>query len=300
VPGVTNDDPLVPRACEGEPALAFDLPGLLVGAAEYDEGPTGCTVLLLPEGSGVAADQRGGAVGFTGDYGAAHAICLAGGSLLGLEAVSGVAAELHAAAGHPTHWTRLPLVTGAIIYDYDGRGRTSVYPDRALGRAAVRSARPGWFPLGARGAGRRAGVGQGAAARREGDVTVFACSVVNALGALVGRDGLVVHSGNRPGPPGGGRRTVAEELARRLPGASPTNTTLTVVVTTARLNGYELRQVGRQVHTSMGRAIQPFHTVNDGDVLWMVSTRTGPEVDATGLGVLASETAWDAVLASAR
>ena len=54
------------------------------------------------------------------------------------------------------------------------------------------------------------------------------------------------------------------------------------------------------MHSSLARAIQPFHALVDGDVLYAVTTR---EVDnaalpATSLGVLASELAWDAVLAS--
>jgi L-aminopeptidase/D-esterase-like protein len=51
----------------------------------------------------------------------------------------------------------------------------------------------------------------------------------------------------------------------------------------------------------MARAIQPFHTASDGDTLFAVSTRAvegGPLADATRLGIVASELAWDAVLAS--
>jgi L-aminopeptidase/D-esterase-like protein len=50
----------------------------------------------------------------------------------------------------------------------------------------------------------------------------------------------------------------------------------------------------------MGRAIQPFHARFDGDVLFAVTTAEvdNPELDEISLGVLASEVAWDAVLAS--
>ena len=294
---VTNDSPLTPRIVDGGPSLAFDLPGVLVGAAEYDEGPTGCTAVLLPPTARVVADQRGGAVGFTGDYSAPDAICLAGGSLLGIEAAAGVAAELHASRGYTTEFLRMPAVSGAIIYDFHSR-RTPVYPDKELGRAAARGARPRWFPLGTRGAGRAAGVGQGGAARRQGEVSVAVFTVVNALGSVVDREGRVVYGGNRRPSPGAETRTLAEELAARSLGPPPArgSTTLTVVVTNATLGTYELTQLGRQVHTSMARAIQPFHTPYDGDVLWAVTTRTGPTVDSMALGVLASEVAWDAVL----
>jgi L-aminopeptidase/D-esterase-like protein len=74
-----------------------------------------------------------------------------------------------------------------------------------------------------------------------------------------------------------------------------------VLVTNARLTDRELRQLGRQVHSSMHRGIQPFHTENDGDVLFALTT---DEVDLdglkpTGLGAIASEVAWDAILCGA-
>ena len=73
-----------------------------------------------------------------------------------------------------------------------------------------------------------------------------------------------------------------------------------MVVTNQQLEQRELRQLGVQVHTSLARAIQPFHALVDGDVLYTVSTADieNPELTSTSLGVLASELAWDAVLAA--
>lgn len=300
---VNNDTPgLIPRTEVDGPAVPFGLPGVLVGIAEYDEGPTGCTALVFPDGVLAAMDIRGGAPGYTGDYPWLHGICMAGGSLLGVEAASGVAAEIYARRGYPTEWTGIPLVSGAIVFDFHGGDRQPVYPDRELGRAAAKAAVPGPVPIGPRGAGRSAGVGQGAAVRREGDVFVGVVTVVNALGSVVDRDGRVVYGGNRPAPDGAAGRTIDEELRLRVAAAQapkPGNTTLTVVATNARLDSRSLTQVGRQVHASMARAIQPFHTLDDGDVLWTVTTGRGPEIWPTALGIIASETAWDAVLSAA-
>src|SRR5579859_6048133 len=126
----------VPQTEFAGPTLTFDLPGLQIGVAEYAEGPTGCTVFSFPGGAATAIDVRGGMVGKTGDYEWNHAICLAGGSLNGLTAAAGVAEELFVRHDHSLD--RQALVSGAIIYDYGARDNV-IYPDPALGRAAVRA-----------------------------------------------------------------------------------------------------------------------------------------------------------------
>ncbi|HEY2935720.1 MAG TPA: P1 family peptidase [Gaiellaceae bacterium] len=309
--GATNDGArLEPRTQFDGPELRFDFPGLRIGVAEYDEGPTGCTVFHFP-GGGVACavDVRGGSPGTIGGYEWAHAICLAGGSLYGLEATCGVAAELMAMRGYTIGWEDVELAFGAIIYDF-GRRESSIYPDRELGRAALRAAREGVFPLGARGAGRSATVGktfsfeegepsgQGGAFRQIGPTKIAVFTVVNAFGAIVDRDGTVVR-GHRD-PERGTRTPLVEALEARLPQAAPGNTTLTVVVTNQQLDRRSLRQLGVQVHASLARAIQPFHALVDGDVLYTATTGEieCDELTATSLGVVASELAWDAVLAS--
>ncbi len=304
----SNDDLiLTPVTPPGSRVLGFDFPGLRIGHAEYEEGPTGCSVFLFDRGWQVAIDKRGGLVGTAGDYDWAHGLCFAGGSLLGLEASAGVVAELWAQKKHSTE--QIPLVNGAIIWDYAFRQNT-VFPDRELGRAATAAAVPGMVPLGQRGAGRSASVGkvkfrgerggQGAAFREFAGAKLLVVTVVNAFGAIVDRSGAVVR-GNLDRSTGQRHRTI-DILApgRSEPGASPQptqNTTLTLVATDAKLSARELTQFGRQVHTSMVRAIDPFHTSTDGDVLY-AATSNQAQADATPdvLGMIASELAWDAVL----
>jgi hypothetical protein len=57
---------LVPRTSLDGPALRFELPGLRIGVAEYEEGPTGCTVFHFPAGAAAATDVRGGSPGTIG------------------------------------------------------------------------------------------------------------------------------------------------------------------------------------------------------------------------------------------
>ncbi len=300
---------LEPRVPGGGRVLEFDFPGLEIGVAEYEEGPTGCTVFSFGRGAAFHADVRGGSPGTIGtDYGFAQAICFGGGSLMGLEASRGVAAEIFERRGHEhVDWNDVPLVAGAIIFDYGFR-RTAPYPDVALGRAALRAARPGVFPLGRRGAGRSASVGkllvpgtqgepagQGGAFRQVGETKVAVFSVVNAVGAIVDRRGRVVR-GNLDAKTGE-RRLPLSGIEPVTP--QPGNTTLTLLATNQRLNGRDLSQLARQVHASMARAIQPFHTANDGDTLFAVSTNAvdgGALAEVAHLGLIASELAWDAVL----
>ena len=293
-----GSDAPVPITAFDSPSLKFDFPRLKIGFAEYAEGPTGCTVFVFDQGVATAVDVRGGMPGVVeSEYQFHHAICFAGGSLHGLEAVSGVRAVL-TAQEPPSNPPPLPLVAGAIIFDWNNRSNF-VYPDKALGEAATKAAAPGRFFCGKRGAGRWAGVGQGGAYREIGGTRIAVFTVVNALGVVVDRDGRARTGGNRhpldrlEGRLARGAKSTADQPGR--------HTTLTLVVTNQKWNRHELNQIGKQVHASMARAIQPFHTMRDGDVLF---TATTDEVEnkrlksTTDFGLIASELAWDAVLNS--
>jgi len=319
-PVITNDGTaLIPTTAFGSPVLEFDFPGLAIGVAEYAEGPTGCTVLHFPKGATGVADVRGGAPGtiLTHREGWVDAICLAGGSVYGLEAATGVSAELLARRNYEADWNSIAIVSGAVIFDFNRfRVNKAVYPDKALGRAALNAARPGVFPLGARGAGACATVGkwlrethelersgQGAAVYAKGDVRVAAFCVVNAVGCLVDRSGRAVRG--HVDPTTGKRVRVGDVMttgreASALPEPPPGNTTLTVIVTNQTMGLRELNQMSRQVHSSMARAIDPFHTMYDGDVLYCVTTNTvdPAPLNYNEVSYLASELAWDAVLRS--
>ncbi|MBK5298920.1 MAG: P1 family peptidase [Vicinamibacteria bacterium] len=324
----------VPRTDPSGPAVTFDFPGMRVGVGEYEEGPTGTTVFYFPKGVKAATDVRGGAPGTLNadavrlayEAPMMQSVVFSGGSWYGLSAATGVANELKVMRAEQGQHDFIAGVLGAIIFDVGGRRFSRVTPDDRLGAAAVRSAREGWFPLGARGAGRFAmqGVffldgpladasrtwahsGQGGAFRQIGPTRIAVFTVVNALGAIVDRNGRVLRC----------RRNVAtgdcpaissllkDHLARvqrRGGGTGPTgNTTLTLVVTNQKLPYADLQRLGVQVHTSMARAIQPFATEEDGDVLYAVTTDEvdNPSLPSIQLGAIASELAWDAVLNSA-
>ena len=317
---LTNDGAaLDPVTTFTTPALEFDFPGLEIGVAEYRRRTDGLHGAPFSAWCHGVADVRGGAPGtiLTHREGWVDAICLAGGSVYGLEASSGVNAELLARKNYDTDWNNIAIVSGAVIFDFNRfRINKSVYPDKALGRAALRAARAGVFLLGPRGAGVCASVGkwlrdayelersgQGAAVYASDDVRVAAFAVVNAVGALVDRSGRAVrgHLDVKTG-----RRVRVGEVVsiRREPSRHPSRRPATrrsrSIVTNQVMGIRELNQMARQVHSSMARAIDPFHTMYDGDVLYCVTTNAldPAPLSYNEVSYIASELAWDAVLRS--
>lgn len=317
---------LVPQHGEGRAEVCFDFPGVAVGTAEYLEGPTGATVISVPAGARTSVDARGGAIGIIGRYETVnHAICFAGGSSYGLAAATGVAEELLRERRGRVAWNDLASASGAVIYDLAARAN-SIVPDAALGRAAYLAARADAVPVGRVGAGVSASAGkmsaariefsgQGAAFRALGAVRILVVTVLNPVGVVVDRDGTIVR-GNYDAETGE-RRHLADDYAAALAQgvvepAPVGNTTVTAVVTNVRMSDKDLRQFGRQVHSSLHRAIQPFHTNQDGDTLFALTTDEFelPEsyesgwgdnsVNSTALATVAGELAWDAALSAVR
>lgn len=324
----------VPRTeFKEESVLEFDFPSMQIGIAEYDEGPTGVTVFYFPSRVVAAVDVRGGSPGTVDteplrlgyDTPTVDAIAVAGSSVYGLEAIEGVRAELLLSGKRDVSRWNIAHVPGAIIYDYTVR-QNLIYADKELGRAALRAAKPNRFHMGPRGAGRLATVGkyfgpsyleyagQGGAFRQVGPTKIAVFTVVNALGVIVDRSGRVVR-GNRD-PVSGQRSLISDDLLHAraaekrsrdakvgppaVPAKQSSNTTITLVVTNQKLRFWELQRLAVQAHTSMARAIQPFQTRRDGDVLFAVTTAEvdNPELDAMDLATLAGELLWDAVLKS--
>lgn len=323
---IGNDDvDLVPVHGPGSAKIAFDFPGVAVGTAEYSEGPTGATVISIPAGARTAVDARGGAIGIIGRYESVNqAICFAGGSAYGLAAATGVSEQMLVERRGKVSWVDLASTSGAVIYDLGAR-ENSIVPDAALGRAAYLAADPREIAVGRVGAGIAASAGkvsaertefsgQGAAFWQFGELRILVLTVVNPVGVIVDREGRIVRGNYDPAT---GKRTHPlrdYEAALKL-GATPQagrvgNTTVTAVVTNVKLSDKDLRHFGRQVHSSMHRGIQPFHTNQDGDTLFALTTDEVelPEsyssswgensVNSVALATVASELAWDAIISA--
>jgi L-aminopeptidase/D-esterase-like protein len=339
---------LEPVLNDGDQTLRFDWPAIHIGTGEYEEGPTGVTVFHFPKRALAAVDVRGGGPGTVNtdflrlgyDTPELDTVVFAGGSWYGLENTTATATALKDDGTRDGDWTNLALSVGAIIYDLGDRRLNELYPDKRLGQAALRAARPGVFPLGAHGAGRFARTGglfgcnaysgQGGAFRQIGELKIAAFVVVNALGVITTRAGRVaacypdakwpqelrttdlLASYPASGKPGSTltqpapSSTTGKPVASLDPPATANhrNTTISLVVTNQKLSVAELQRLATHVHSSMSRAIQPFATEFDGDVLYAVTTAElqptaqKPGAPAITIDVLAAETMWDAILAS--
>ena len=185
--------------------------GIAVGHAAMAGRPTGCTVLLCPEGAAAGVAQRGGAPGTRetdllrpeNAVPVVHALLLTGGSAFGLAAADGVMRWL-AARGHglPVGPARVPIVPAAVLFDL-WLGNPAIHPDAACGEAACQAAAatPAGVPLaqGSQGAGLGASVGKlfgigramkggiGCASLQVGGITVAALMAVNAIGDIAAR-----------------------------------------------------------------------------------------------------------------
>ena len=208
--------------------------GFRVGHARHADAPTGCTVILCPEGTVAGVDVRGPAPGsretalLAADKPIARldALLFTGGSAFGLAAADGVMRYLaERRIGHPTPVKPIPIVAASVIYDL-GLAGGSVHPDAELGYAACRAACPLPLPPSAQGnagAGTGATVGKwggrasmmkggvGYAERDAAGAQVAALAVVNAVGDVLGEDGQML-AGARD------EETVGSPTARRSAG----------------------------------------------------------------------------------
>ena len=109
-----------------EPGAITDVAGLSVGHAAQAGRPTGCTVVLCPQGVVCGAAVRGGAPGTRetdllrpeNTVQVVHAVLLSGGSAFGLDAAGGVMRWLeehgHGLVVGPA---RVPIVPAAVLFD---------------------------------------------------------------------------------------------------------------------------------------------------------------------------------------
>ncbi len=292
------------------PGSITDVAGLLVGHAAAAGRPTGCTVVLCPQGVVCGAAVRGGAPGTRetdllrpeNTVDAVHAVLLTGGSAFGLDAAGGVMCWLEE-RGHGLRVgpACVPIVPAAVLFDlWVGDGR--IRPGAETGHAACTAAAASPPAQGSAGAGLGATVGKlhgieramkggiGTASLKLGAVTVGALVAVNAVGDVLDEAGRVI-AGARSED---GRSTVGSTAAL-LAGAGPSRlmagmaTTIGVVATDALLTKAQATQLAALAHHGLARSVSPL-TVHDGDAFFALATGgSGLVGELSTLGVLAAE-----------
>lgn len=294
--------------------------GIDVGHAHNLDGPTGCTVVLCPPGTVAGVDQRGGAPGTreTDLLKPMHlvqhvdAILLSGGSAFGLAAADGVMRFLEEhGRGFPVgvHGF-VPIVPAAIIFDLDV-GDSRIRPDAEMGYAACHNASSDPVAQGSVGAGAgarcgmalgpdhgvKAGIGS-AIVEISGGILIGALIVVNALGDVIDSDGTILAGARTPDGPGFvGTMQLMTQIATRSirDDEMPGNTVIGVVATNASLSKEGANKVAQMAHDGLARAINPAHTLFDGDTIFALATGEKEEGNINVIGAFAAEVTEQAI-----
>lgn len=279
----------------GEPGLnnaITDVPGVEVGQVQSDTAPylTGTSVVYFPQMSVAGVDQRGGApatketdlLSPLNSNPGVNAIQLGGSSMYGLSATNGIIRWLEdRGEGVPLGSAGVaPIVPAADIYDLarggDPKARTSAewgyVAAKATADGPVRQGGVGGG-TGARSGGYRSGVGTASVNLGNG-VYVGAMVVVNSAGSPVDqRDCSLLGVQYGIGDEFAGFQTPkASECHPPKAGGQSMNTTIAVVATNASLEKAAAERMAVNAHDGMARAIDPIHTLADGDTVFGVST----------------------------
>jgi len=311
------------------------LQGILVGHYTDDRRPTGCTVVLCPDGAVAGVDVRGAAPG-TRDTDAlspsntvqeVHGVLLTGGSAYGLDAAGGVMRWLEERGhGFPVGPAIVPIVPAAVIFDlwvddFSEARRVStqnprIRPDSQAGYLACQAANSEPVQQGNVGAGAGATLGKlngpdcamkggiGSASLCVHGVTVAALVVCNALGDVFDPQTGKLLAGSRVSADS---RDLLDIVKAQLNGHSISkpqagcNTTIGVVATDAVLTKPQAHRLAQVAHDGFARSIRPVHTPMDGDTLFALGTGTsGQAADMMLLSTLAAEVTAMAVVNAVR
>ena len=308
--------------------------GIKVGHFTLTERPTGCTVILVDgDGAVGGVSQRGGAPGTRETnlldplnmVDKVNAVVLSGGSAFGLDAAQGVVRYLDEHnIGYKTTAGVVPIVPAAILFDLGFGGDPKIRPTADCGYKAASTASDGPVAEGNVGAGAgatvgkmggvvehagyppgrrmpmKAGIGSAAISLPNG-LVVGAIVAVNAVGDIVDPDTGKVVAGSRN--PDNTLADIRKLLRGGEIGTRPRageNTTIGLVATNAKLSKNDINRVALMADDGFARAINPSHTMGDGDTVFALATgRWTGDANVTLVGALAAEAMADAIVRAA-
>ncbi|MCU1322465.1 MAG: peptidase [Acidobacteriaceae bacterium] len=300
-----------------------DVPGLKVGHYTLTERPTGCTVLICEKGATAGVDVRGSAPGTRetdllspiNAVQTVNAIMLSGGSAYGLDAATGVMKYLEEKnLGYKIGKGVVPIVPAAILMDL-GVGDFKIRPNAESGYKACLAAGTGPVAEGCVGAGAGATIGKmfgpkfsmksglGTASVKIGNtgIVVGALVAVNAVGDVVSPQTGKVVAGARSEDGKGYRDSMAAMMnGYRVVVQNAANTTIGVVATNAKFTKTQMNKIAQMAHDGYARAINPVHTMGDGDTIFSMSTgEATATADVTAIGAIAATVMARAIVRAA-
>ena len=286
-----------------------DVEGIKVGHSQSNEGMTGCTVVICEDGATAGVDVRGSAPGTRETdllnaekmVNKIHAVLLSGGSAFGLDAAGGVMKFLEdKKIGFDVGVTKVPIVSGAVIFDLD-IGDYSIRPNFNMGYLAAKNAKEEEKSQGNIGCGMGATVGKilgpeysmksgiGSASMNVGNLWVGAIIAVNSFGDVYDYETNNILAGaydykNK-------KLLNSYEIMKEEKNSkdfSMKNTTIGVVATNGILSKPEANKVAQMAQNGLARSINPIHTMYDGDTIFTMSTGK-VKSDVNLIGTLSSE-----------
>ncbi len=294
--------------------------GIRVGHVTDVEGATGCTVVLCPPGTVGAVDVRGGAPGTREtDLLQAHnlveevtALALSGGSAFGLATADGVM-RWHVERGlgyRSRSGAIVPIVPAAILFDLN-IGAPGRLPDADAGYQACEAASNEPVAMGCVGAGTGArvaairgnqraskgGIGS-AAVVLPNRLIVAALMAVNPVGNVIGENGEIL-AGLRHASGKGFVSTLDAMASMAAEAGSAENTVIGVVATNGKLSKTQAQKVAQMAHDGIARAVNPAHTMFDGDTIFALATGDIP-ADTSIVGACAAEMVAKAIRRAVR
>jgi L-aminopeptidase/D-esterase-like protein len=274
--------------------IKTNIDNIFISQVQYDS--CGMTVVSSPISLDYYIDKRGKNVYGLGTdmlYGNekvstyAQAVCLVGGSTLGLEGICGVNQAL-IEENHNQY--NIPAI-GATCYSINIHRKDFTHPDVRLGKFALANKGKDLM-IGNVGSGVNTRVGklyddwedkmffagQGADYCESGKMKCFCIVVLNSLG-VVHDKGKLLH----PFKIGKDDITNIEQMPRAplfdssVNARKPGNTTLTIFVTNVRYTESQMKTLSKQLHDVVESMVYPYGTLLDGDIFFLVSSK---EIDS--------------------
>ncbi|MDO5047163.1 MAG: P1 family peptidase [Anaerococcus sp.] len=285
-----------------------DVGGIRLGHAQDNIGGTGLSIIIPDANNTAAVEVRGSAPGTRetdllnpiNQVSSVNAIILSGGSAYGLSAASDLMEVFEKdGLGFDVGVGRVPILSQAVLFDLAYKDPLA-RPSKKMAIEAYKNASYDNKEMGLVGAGagatcakafgmayaKKSGLGQ--ASIRLGELVVSAIAIVNALGDVFDSERAI----QLAGPIIGGKMVKTmdhiDKIGKNFADLEAKNTSLGLIATNATFDKTRLTKICQMGHDGFARAINPVHTMFDGDSIFGISTNK-IKADVTIVGALGAK-----------